>query len=363
MIVTFVAIGLNRGVAHSQEAPDSIVKEAEAIKTEPEAKVESPDNLKQAEKPSEETPEAAKSEPAKDEKSQPAENLEKSNAKDEAKLEDKPKNADKPKPAKEKKPEPPQPKKLPRLGTLTGPMLPGQPWRVHDLMRPRPAVVTPGELSTYDKPGTPPSDAIVLFDGTDLNNWCHVSPDPGSPDQMLEAQWKVENGYFEVAPNTGALQTIDNFGSCQFHIEWQAPSVVKGDSQGRGNSGVYFMGEFEVQVLDSYNNRTYADGQAGALYGQYPPMVNASRKPGEWQVYDILFQAPKFSLDGKLERPACVTVIHNGIFLHNAQQYVGKSGGGVFPKYDPISPAAPIRLQDHGNPVRFRNVWVRPLID
>jgi hypothetical protein len=260
---------------------------------------------------------------------------------------------------KKKEDEKPKPRRLPRLGSRSGPMLPGQPWRVHDVRRPRPAMVTPGELSTYEKPGTPPSDAIVLFDGTDLSQWCHISSD--DPDQMLEAQWKVKDGYFEVAPNTGSLQTIDNFGSCQLHIEWQAPAEVRGDSQGRGNSGIYFMGEFEVQVLDSFNNRTYADGQAGALYGQYPPMVNASRKPGEWQIYDILFQAPKFSLDGELERPALVTVIHNGIFLHNAREYVGKSGGGVLPKYDVITPAAPIRLQDHGNPVRFRNVWLRPL--
>ena len=257
------------------------------------------------------------------------------------------------------KPERVEPKRLPKLGVSNGPMLPGQPWRVHDMRRPRPAVITPGELSTYDKPGTPPSDAIVLFDGTSLKDWCHVSKE--DPSQLLEAQWQVRDGYFEVTSGSGNLQTIDSFGSCQLHIEWQAPAKVRGDSQGRGNSGVFFMDAFEVQVLDSYNNRTYADGQAGALYGQYSPLVNASRKPGEWQIYEIIFEAPKFSLAGELEEPASVTVMHNGIILHHAKKYYGPTGGGVVPKYNPLSPAGPIRIQDHGNPVRFRNVWLRHL--
>ncbi len=255
----------------------------------------------------------------------------------------------------------PEPKKLPKLGSATGPMLPGQPWRVHDLRRPRPGMIVPGELTTYDKPGTAPSDAVVLFDGTDLSNWCHVSKE--DPNLLLAAQWKVADGYFEVSPKTGPLQTIDSFGSCQLHIEWQTPAEVKGDSQGRGNSGVFFMEEFEVQVLDSYDNRTYADGQAGALYGQYPPLVNASRKPGQWQVYDIIFIAPKFSLEGKLEKPALVTVIHNGVLLHHAREYYGPTGGGVVPKYNSLTPAAPIALQDHGNPVRYRNVWIRGITE
>lgn len=348
LIAAFVAIGLNPDFARSQEQTAAPAKEVEASKAEtsaPETPVDPPKETAEkvgAEKKASDKKAEAAEKPEGAGKAAPGENAKKGDKKQE-----------------EKKPEPAEPKKLPKLGSLTGPMLPGQPWRVHDLRRPRPAMVTPGELSTYEKPGTPPSDAIVLFDGKDLSNWCHISPE--DPSQLLEAQWKVENGYFEVTPRSGSLHTIDNFGTCQFHIEWQTPAEVRGDSQGRGNSGVYFMGEFEVQVLDSYNNRTYADGQAGALYGQYPPMVNASRKPGEWQVYDILFQAPKFSLDGKLERPALVTVIHNGIFLHNAREYVGQSGGGGLPKYDPISPAAPIQLQNHGNPVRFRNVWVRPL--
>ncbi len=252
-----------------------------------------------------------------------------------------------------------EPNRLPKLGVSNGPMLPGQPWRVHDMRRPRPAAITPGELSTYDKPGTPPSDAIVLFDGTSLKDWCHVSKE--DPSQLLEAQWQVRDGYFEVTSGSGNLQTIDSFGSCQLHIEWQAPAKVRGDSQGRGNSGVFFMDAFEVQVLDSYDNRTYADGQAGALYGQYSPLVNASRKPGEWQIYELIFEAPKFSLAGELEEPASVTVMHNGIILHHAKKYYGPTGGGVVPKYNPLSPAGPIRIQDHGNPVRFRNVWLRHL--
>ncbi len=259
-----------------------------------------------------------------------------------------------------KKEAPDAPRRLPNFGSLTLPMLPGQPWRVHDLNRPRPPMVTPGTPSTYDQPGTAPSDAIVLFDGVDLSQWAHTGPD--GPDQLIEPKWKVENGYFEVVPRTGTLRTIDSFGSCQLHLEWQAPAEVKGDSQGRGNSGIHFMQEYEIQILDSYNSRTYADGQAGAMYGQYPPMVNASRPPGEWQIYDIIFEAPEFSLSGELEKPAFVTVLHNGVLLHHRRQYYGPSGGRVVPKYSKQSPAAPITLQDHGNPVRFRNIWIRPLV-
>lgn len=260
---------------------------------------------------------------------------------------------------KSKKPEKPEPKKLPRIGRIDGPLLPGQKWHVHDIRRPVPPVVTPGELSTYDKPGTPPSDAIVLFDGKDLSNWCHINPD--EPSELLAAQWKVQDGYFEVTPGTSNLLTIDSFGSCQLHVEWQTPSPGRGDSQGRGNSGIFLMDSFEVQVLDSFKNRTYADGQAGAMYGQYPPMVNASREPGQWQIYDILFEAPEFSLEGKIETPAKLTLMHNGVFLHNRREYYGPTGGGVVPQYRTLTPAAPIRLQNHGNPVRYRNIWVRPL--
>lgn len=271
------------------------------------------------------------------------------------------------KPAAEKKPEaepkkpaaPVEPAKLPNIGASDTPMIPGQPWRVHDIRRPRPSVVTPGELTTYDKPGTAPSDAVVLFDGTDLSLWTHVGPD--GPDDLRAAQWKVENGYLEVVPRTGTMQTIESFGSCQLHIEWQSPEKVRGDSQGRGNSGIKIMQVYEVQVLDSHNNRTYADGYAGSMYGQYPPMVNATRKPGEWQVYDIIFEAPKFKDDGTLDEPAYLTLIHNGVLLHHRRAFYGPTGGRVVQKYNLDSPVAPLTLQDHGNPVRFRNIWLRPL--
>ncbi len=252
------------------------------------------------------------------------------------------------------------PRRISGLGSFDGVQLRNQPWKIHDIRRPHPPVVTPGELSTYEKPGTAPSDAIVLFDGTDLSQWAHLDKD--MPNELIEAQWKIQNGYFEITPGFGSLQTLEGFGSCHLHIEWQAPAQVRGEGQNRGNSGIKFMSSFEIQILDSFNNRTYADGQAGAIYGQYPPMVNAARKPGEWQVYDILFIAPKFSLDGKLERPASATVMHNGIFVQNAREYAGPSGAhGAM--YSPLTPAAPIMLQDHGCPVRFRNIWVRNIPD
>ena len=172
------------------------------------------------------------------------------------------------------------------------PMLPGGKWRVHDGDRPQPRVVDPG--STPDAPGRPPSDAVVLFDGTDLSGW--VGRDG-------EAQWKVENGYMEVVGGTGNILSREHFGDCQLHLEWAEPAEVRGDSQGRGNSGVFLMDKYEIQVLDGYDNPTYADGQCGAIYGQYPPLVNPCRPPGEWQSYDIVFEAPRWNADGKLEKP------------------------------------------------------------
>jgi hypothetical protein len=209
-----------------------------------------------------------------------------------------------------------------------------------DMMRPRPKVVDPGTTTPADQPGKPPADAIVLFDGTSLNSeWTHGGKDP-------EPKWKVENGYAEV--KGGNLLTKRKFGDCQVHIEWAAPKEVKGSGQGRGNSGVY-LGQFgEVQVLDSFNNDTYPDGQAAALYGKLPPLVNASRKPGEWQVYDIIAELPKVE-DGKVTRPGRITVLHNGVLVHHAVEFPGKFG-----EFN-------ILLQDHGNPVRYRNIWVRKL--
>ncbi len=196
-------------------------------------------------------------------------------------------------------------------------------WKIHDLTRPVPPVVDPGSASTQDSPGHPPSDAVVLFDGTDLSKWQYKD---GTP-----AKWKVENGYAEVVAKTGFIYTKQSFG------------------------------DYEVQVLDSYENKTYADGQASALYGQYPPLVNASRPPGQWQWYDIVFHGPRFDADGKLLRPARVTVFHNGVFVQDNVELSGPTAHGQRPPYKAQPDKLPLALQDHGNPVRFRNIWIREL--
>ncbi len=182
-------------------------------------------------------------------------------------------------------------------------------WQIHDRDRLAPTVITPGTASTQDSPGRAPSDAIVLFDGKDLSLWAQKD---GSA-----AKWKVENGYFEVVPKTGELHTKDAFGDCQLHVEFAEPNPPKGEDQDRGNSGVFLMGLYEIQVLDSYQSKTYADGQAAAVYGQYPPLVNASRTPGQWQTYDIVFHGPRFDANGKLTRAARVTVLHNGVLAQD----------------------------------------------
>lgn len=231
----------------------------------------------------------------------------------------------------------------------------GQPWRVHDSKRPAPPVVTPG-----DKDSNAPSDAVVLFDGTDLNEW------ESSKEEGADAGWKVENGYMEVVKGTGDIQTRKRFGDYQLHLEWATPTVIEGESQGRGNSGVFLLADenragYEIQVLDCYENPTYADGSAGAIYGQYPPLVNASRKPGEWQTYDIIFEAPIWD-EGWIVAPAFVTVIHNGILLHHRQECMGPTSHRAVNRYaEPDPDVGALRLQDHGNPVRYRNIWMRPL--
>jgi len=231
----------------------------------------------------------------------------------------------------------------PATGYTDSPFLPGGKWRVHDDNRPRPkAVATP--------PGKAPGDAVVLFDGKDLSQWTIG----GKP-----AKWKVESGTMEVN-KTGSITSKDKFGDCQIHLEWASPSVVKSASQGRGNSGVMIMGLYEVQVLDSYKNKSYADGQAAAIYGQFPPAVNATRKPGAWQSYDIIFEAPRFK-DGKLVKAAYLTVFHNGVLMHHRKKLIGQVKHKFVATYQPHAAELPLTLQDHGNPVRFRNVWVRKL--
>ena len=223
-------------------------------------------------------------------------------------------------------------------------------WQVHDPGRPMAPVVAPGPAGT---PAPPPADAVVLFDGQDLSKWTNAKGQP--------AAWKVENGYFEVVSGTGSVRTVQGFGDCQLHVEWMAPSPAKGEGQDRGNSGVFLMDIYEVQVLDCYDNKTYADGQTAAIYGQYPPLVNACRPPGEWQTYDIVFHRPRFETDGTLRVPARLTVFHNGLLVHECAQLTGPTAHKARPPYKMHADRLPISLQDHGHPVRFRNIWLRSL--
>ena len=235
---------------------------------------------------------------------------------------------------------------LPQLLCAQAPVpVTADPWKKGDMERPRPAVIVPPTASTPERHGLPPSDAVVLFDGKDLSHWRMSTPSEGGDDT---AKWKVENGYFEIVPKTGTLQTRDKFGDCQIHFEWATPEVVTGKGQGRGNSGFFIQGHPEIQVLDSYENDTYPDGQAAALYSLLPPLVNACRKPGEWQTYDIVYIAPKID-GGKVVYPALFTVFHNGVLVHHAVPVPGSAVETTF------------ALQDHGNPVRYRNFWVRKL--
>jgi hypothetical protein len=241
----------------------------------------------------------------------------------------------------------------PRYGYKDTPMLPGNRWHVHDSDRPLPPVITPGTCSTQETPGAAPSDAVVLFDGKDLAHW--------RSERSGTAGWDVVDGAMVIHPGAGAILSREEFGDCQLHLEFAAPDPPKSQDQGRGNSGVMFFGRYEIQVLDSFHNLTYADGHAAAIYGQYPPLVNASRRPGQWQSYDIIFTAPKFKEDGGLETPACATVLHNGVLVHNHTALLGPMAFRALPHYRAHGPKGPILLQDHGNPVRFRNIWVRPL--
>ena len=232
-------------------------------------------------------------------------------------------------------------------GYTDTPVIPGQKWRVHDANRPRPKVVKVGPSKTLG--AKPPKGAVVLFNGKDTKQWSHN-------------KWKVENGYMEVTRGSGSLQTKEKFRSMKLHIEFATPEKVVGSSQGRGNSGVFLGGPYEVQVLDSWNNMSYADGQCAALYGQFPPKVNACRPPGEWQTYDIEFTAPKWDKAGKLIRKAKVTVLHNGIKVHDGQELNGPTTHRNVSPYRKHGPGS-IQLQDHGNPTRFRNIWVVKIDD
>jgi hypothetical protein len=228
-------------------------------------------------------------------------------------------------------------------------------YTIHDSTRPQPLVVDPGSTSSQAAPGPPPSDAIVLFDGKDLSMW--RQEDGGAP------RWKVGTDYFEVVPKTGDLYTRAEFGDCQLHVEFAEPSPPRGEDQDRGNSGVYLHGLYEVQVMDSYHNRTYPDGQAAAIYGQFPPLVNVSRPPGKWQSYDIIFHGPRFASNGKLMRPAHMTVLHNGVLVQDDAVLSGPTEHKRRPPYTPGPKKLPLSLQDHNSAVRYRNIWIRELED
>ena len=228
------------------------------------------------------------------------------------------------------------------------------PWAVHDPNRPQPKAITPGTFSSQEQPGTPPSDAVILFAGSDLSKW---EADEGTG---VPTKWVVKNGAMECVPGSGYIRTKENFGDCQLHVEWAAPSKVEGNSQGRGNSGVFLMGLVEVQVLDNYDNPTYPDGSAGSVYGVNPPLVNALRPPGQYQTYDIVFRRPVYK-DGQPLDPGHITVFENGVLVQDHTMLEGGTGHMSRSKPKAFPAAGPLKLQDHGNPVRYRNIWYRPL--
>jgi hypothetical protein len=222
------------------------------------------------------------------------------------------------------------------------PFLPHSPWRVHDRRRPQPAMVEPGS-----QPGAPPSDAIVLFDGKDLAQW--NGGDPAG----------IEEGTINIL-KAGELRTKQSFGDCQLHVEWMSPAKADGDRMTWGNSGVFLMDQYEVQIIESRDSHIYADGNAGAIYGQWPALVNASRKPGQWQTFDIAFIAPRFE-GNTLKKPAYITVFQNGVLVQCHQEIFGATGHKISPAYAPGVSQGPVQLQEHGSAVRFRNIWIRPV--
>lgn len=231
------------------------------------------------------------------------------------------------------------------------------PWAVHDRNRPQPPRVEPGAFSSQEAPGQPPSDAVILFDGAEesLKNWESTRQNGAAP-----MGWKVEDGTLVIVPRTGNIRSKQHFGDVQLHLEWQVPVGTKGASQGRANSGVFFAGETEIQILANYNNPTYADGFAGSVYGVKPPMANALRPDGEWQTYDIVFRRPVFK-DGVEVDPGHFTVFINGVLVQDATPLEGGGGYMKRSRSREFPEAGPIILQDHGDVLRFRNIWVRPL--
>ncbi len=231
------------------------------------------------------------------------------------------------------------------VGYKDTPILPWTKYHKHDPDRPLPPKVSPGKPSCPGQVGTAPSDAVVLFDGDDLSQW-------------ESSQWRIEGG--DLVVTEGDLVSKASFGDCQLHLEWQAPDPPRGPQMNRGNSGVFFMQRYEVQICDSYTETIYPDGSAAAIYGETPPLVNATRPPGKWQTYDIIFTAPRFK-DGKLVEPAYVTMFHNGVLVHHNTKIHGPCAWRVIKPYEPHPAKQPLMLQAHGNPVRYRNIWVRPL--
>ena len=251
-----------------------------------------------------------------------------------------------------------------QLEKIDGPrdtaLLPDGKWHVHDPDRPQPRIVTPG--ATFSQNAPAPSDAEVLFDGKGVAKWQNTKGE--------DATWKIHDGCLETPGRGVTIRTRDKWADFQLHVEWATPNPPKGAGQGQGNSGILINGMYEVQVLDSYHAKTYPDGQAGAIYGQSPPLVNASKPPGDWQTYDIIFESPRWSASGELIKKACITVLHNGVVVQNRYELIGMTDG-IHPeqpwkslsKY-PASPHAPevfVGLQDHGDPVRYRNIWIRRL--
>lgn len=223
-------------------------------------------------------------------------------------------------------------------------------WAVHDPARPRPVPVAPRPAEALAALSSPPADAVVLFDGSDLSAW-------------QPSAWKVENGYVEIVPKSASLISRQAFGSCHLHLEWRAPEPASGEGQNRGNSGVFLLGRYEVQVLDNHQNTTYADGYAGAAYGQNPPRVDPCRPAGQWNTYDIFFRAPRFAADGTVTRRAAVTVLFNGVPVQSNFEFTGLSTHKKRAVYSAHPVEAPLQLQEHGCRVRFRNIWIVPLAD